>query len=213
MHDRATGKKLKEIYRRFSTSTKPTNRAYIESIHALVNLAEAKDPYTKKHSLKVSNYAVLLAKQMKLTREEIEVIKLAALLHDVGKLGVKEKVLLKNGSLSGTEYEEVKKHSGIGAEIIKPFRFFNDVVLIIKHHHEKYGGKGYPDGLEGKDIPLGSRILAIADCYDALTSKRAYRDAYSPEEAVDIMKKEDGSKFDPAFLETFMAYITSDKKR
>ena len=96
MHDRATGKELKEIYKKFS-STKPTNKAYIECIHALVNLAEAKDPYTKKHSLKVSNYAVQLAKQMKLTKEEIDIIKLAALLHDVGKLGIKEKVLLKNG--------------------------------------------------------------------------------------------------------------------
>lgn len=211
MRDWATDRKLKEIYKRFS-STKPANKAYIECIHALVNLAEAKDPYTKRHSLKVSNYAVLLAKQMKLTKEEIETIKLAAILHDVGKLGIKEKVLLKNGSLNGAEYEEVKKHSGIGVEIIKPFRFFNKVVTMIKHHHEKYGGGGYPDDLKGKDIPLGSRILAIADSYDALTNKRAYRDAYSSEQAINIMKKEDGSKFDPSLLETFMACITSGKR-
>ena len=210
MHDRGTGKKLKEIYKRFS-STKPANKAYIECIHALVNLAESKDPYTKKHSIKVSNYAVLLAKHLKLPKEEIEIIKLAAILHDVGKLGIKEKVLLKSGSLNGAEYEEVKKHSAIGAEIIKPFRFFNDVILIIRHHHEKYDGTGYPDGLKGKDIPLGSRILAIADSYNALTSKRAYRDAYSSGEAVNIMKKEDGSKFDTKLLDIFMSSIASEK--
>ncbi len=210
MHDQATGKKLKEIYKRFS-STKPTNKAYIECIHALVNLAELKDPYTKKHSIKVSNYAVLLAKQLKLAKEEIETIKLAAILHDVGKLGIRKKVLLKSGSLNGAEYEEVKKHSEIGAEIIKPFRFFNEVILIIRHHHEKYDGTGYPDGLKGKDTPLGSRILAIADSYDALTSKRTYRDAYSPGEAVNIMKKEDGSKFDSKLLDIFMSRIASEK--
>jgi putative nucleotidyltransferase with HDIG domain len=210
MHDWTTGNELKKIYKKFS-STKPSNKAYIECIHALVNLAEAKDPYTKKHSLKVSNYAVVLAKAMKLPKEEVDIIKLAGLLHDVGKLGIKEKVLMKNGSLSGAEYEEIKKHSGIGAEIVKPFRFFNEVVIIIKHHHEKYGGKGYPDGLKGKHIPMGSRILAIADCYDALTSNRAYRDAYAPEQAVAIMEKEDGTKFDPEILEIFMKCITSKK--
>lgn len=211
MRDRITGKKLKKIYKKFST-TKPTSKAYIECIHALVNLAELKDPYTKKHSIKVSNYAVLLAKQLKLAREEVETIKLAAILHDVGKLGIKEEVLLKSGSLNGEEYEEVKKHSEIGTEIIKPFRFFNEVILIVRHHHEKYDGTGYPDGLKGKDIPLGSRILAIADCYDALTSKRAYRDAYSPGEAINIMKKEDGSKFDSQFLDIFMSCISSEDK-
>ena len=119
---------------------------------------------------------------------------------------------MKNGSLSGAEYEEVKKHSGIGAEIVKPFRFFNEGVIMIKHHHEKYGGGGYPSGLKGKDIPLGSRILAIADCYDALTSNRAYRDAYSPEQAVGIMEKEDGTKFDPVLLEIFMNCVSFRKK-
>lgn len=213
MHDRTTGERLKEIYNRFSTSKKPVKKAYIECIHALVNLAEAKDPYTKKHSLKVSKYAVLLAKQLKLGKEDIETIKLAGLLHDVGKLGVKQKVLLKNGSLSGEEYEEVKKHSEIGMEIVKPFRFFNEVVRVIKHHHERYNGGGYPDGLKGQDIPLGSRILAIADCYDALTSERAYRKAYPPWEAAKIMKKEDGNKFDGQLLDIFMSCISSKEKR
>ncbi|UCD54635.1 MAG: HD-GYP domain-containing protein [Candidatus Omnitrophota bacterium] len=210
MRDWATGRKLKKIYKKFST-TKPTQKAYIECIHALVNLAEAKDPYTKRHSIKVSNYAVLLAKKLKLPKEEIETIKLAAILHDVGKLGIKGKVLLKGGSLNRPEYEHVKKHSEMGVEIIKPFRFFNEVILIIRHHHEKYDGSGYPDGLNGKNIPLGSRILAIADCYDALTSRRAYRKAYSSQQAMNIMKKENGSKFDSQLLDIFMSCISSGK--
>lgn len=213
MHDQDMNEKVKEIYDKFSASTKHGQRTYLESIHALVNLAEAKDPYTKRHSIKVSNYAALMAKRLKFTKSEIENLKLAALLHDIGKLGVKEKVLLKNGSLSGDEYEEVKKHCEIGVEIIRPFRFFKDVKLIIKHHHEKYDGSGYPDGLKRKDIPLGSRILAIADSYDAMTSTRVYRRAYSPEEAIKIMKKEGGSKFDYRLLKIFTSCISSEGAR
>jgi len=203
MHEQ-TNKQLKQLYDRFSNETKPVHRAYMQSIHALINLAEARDPYTKRHSVKVSNYAVMLAKSMGLPKKKVESIRLAAILHDIGKVGVKENILLKNGSLNREEYKEVQKHSELGAEIIKPLKFFASIVSIIKHHHENYDGTGYPTRLKGEDIPLASRILAITDAYDALTSKRAYRDAYSTEEAKRIMKKESGKKFDPALLEKFI---------
>jgi len=208
MADR-TGKQLKEIYDKFSDSTKPVHLAYIKSIHALVNLAEAKDPYTKKHSVKVANYAVLLAKRLGLSAKDVATVKLAGILHDIGKIAIREEVLLKEGSLSGKEYEEVKKHSEIGAEIIKPLKFFRQIITIIKYHHENYDGTGYPDGLKGDKIPLISRILAIADTYDALTSKRAYRGAYSSGKALAVMKEESGRRLDPELLKIFMDCLSS----
>ncbi len=212
MHEQ-TDKQLKQLYDRFSSATIPVHRAYMQSIHVLINLTEARDPYTKRHSVKVSACAVMLAKSMGIPKKELESIRLAAILHDIGKVGIRESILLKNGSLNNNEYKEVQKHSELGAEIIKPFKFFAAIVPIIKHHHENYDGTGYPAGLKGEAIPLASRILAIADAYDALTSKRVYRDAYSAEEAKRIMKKASGKKFDPALLKRFIACLQERGKR
>ena len=162
--------------------------------------------------MKVSNYAVLLARALKLPKKDIENLRLAAILHDIGKLGIKEKILLKPSSLDNKEYAEVKKHSEIGADIVKPLKFFNDIISIIKYHHENYDGTGYPEGLKGKEIPLPAQILALADSYDALTSHRAYRKAYSHKEAVRIMKQQSGKKFNHRFLDTFIASLTSREK-
>jgi len=211
MHEE-TNNKLKEIYDKFSNATKPIHMAYMQSIHSLINLTEARDPYTKRHSVKVSSYAVMLAKYIGLPKKEVNIIRLAAILHDIGKVGIKEKVLLKNGTLNGKEYKEVQKHSELGAEIIKPLKFFGPIVSIIKHHHENYDGTGYPDGLKGEEIPFASRILAIADSYDAMTSKRAYREAYDPQRALEIMKKESGKKFDPALFKKFLGCLHYNAK-
>jgi len=199
-----TDKRLREIYEAFGNPARPVRTPYIKSIHALVNLAEAKDPHTKKHSVKVVNYAALIAKCMHLSAREIEIVKLAGMLHDIGKIAIREEVLSKNGSLNGKEYEEVKKHSEIGVEIIKPLKFLSHILTSIKHHHENYDGTGYPDGLKGKSIPLVSRILAVADTYDALTSKRAYREAYTVKKAIEIMRAESDKRFDPKILEIFI---------
>jgi len=203
---------LQEIYEKFSHSVKPVHKAYVESIHALVNLMETRDPYTKRHSVKVSNLAVMLAKKIGLSKTETGHIKLAGILHDIGKIGIPEKVLLKNSSLNKEEYDEVKKHSAIGAEIIKPLKFFAEIIIMVRHHHENYDGTGYPDGLKGEDIPMGSRIMAVADAFDALTNTRAYRGAYDFEKAIEIMKKENGKKFDPALFSAFMDCISEVKK-
>ena len=205
-------KGLKQIYDKFSKSTKPIQRAFIESVHSLVNLAEKKDPHTKRHAIKVSNNAVLIAKAIGMSKKEIETLRLAAILHDIGKIGIRDKILLKASSLSEEEYEEVKKHSEIGAEIARPLKLFTEVILMVKHHHENYDGTGYPDGLKKEKIPIGSRILSIADVYDALTSKRAYRDAYSAKKALEIMKEESGKKFDPYLFDVFIKCISSKHK-
>ncbi len=197
-------KRIKKIYERFSRSRRARKRKEIESIHALVNLVEKKDPYTKRHSVKVSKYAAALAKKIKLSEKKIERIRLAGILHDVGKIAVRQKVLLKKGKLTEKEYEEVKKHPEIGADMLKPFKFLKFVVRIIRHHHENYDGSGYPGGLRKNKIPVASRIISIADAYDALTSKRAYRKAFSSEKAKDIMYSERNTKFDPELLDRFM---------
>ncbi|MFH1381025.1 MAG: HD-GYP domain-containing protein [Candidatus Omnitrophota bacterium] len=185
----------------------------MESIHALVNLGEKKDPYTKRHSVKVSRYATQLAKCVGLSKKEIEIIRIASILHDVGKIGIREEILLKNGVLTIPEYEEIKKHSEIGAEILKPIKAMQELIPIVRHHHESYDGTGYPDGLKGHKIPLIDRIICIADTYDALTSERAYRKAYSPKNAIEIMESEKGKKFDPVLLENFLECLEDLKKK
>ena len=200
-------RRLKEIYSDSSEQNHSSDASFVRSVHALVNLVEAKDPYTKRHSVKVSSYAVKLAKRLNLSKKEIEIIRLAAILHDIGKLGIQQKILLKNGSLTRDEFNEVKKHPVMGIRIVRPIRFLTKAIPIIKHHHENFDGTGYPDRLKGLQIPLGSRIIAIADSYDALTSKRAYRDKYSSEKAISIMKRANGKKFDPNLFKLFMEYI------
>ena len=188
---------------RFFNLLKRLDKEYIEAIHVLIDVSEARDPYTMKHSVKVTNYAVYLAEKLKLPKEEVERIRLASMLHDIGKIGIKTSVLMKPSPLTKEEFTEIKQHPQLGVEIIKPIKFMSALIPIIKHHHENYDGTGYPDGLKGKEIPSTARILAVADAYDALTSDRAYRKAYSSREALKIMEKESGKKFDPQILKIF----------
>jgi len=208
-----TTRELAAIYGRFFSSMEPVQRAYVESIHALVSLAESRDPYTRLHSMKTTEYAAGLAMHMKLSDKEIKDIKVAALLHDIGKLGIKQEILTKPSSLTAGEFREIKKHPKIAVEIIKPLKFFKGVISAIKHHHENYDGRGYPDGLKGENISVGARILSVADVYDALTSRRSYRKAYSSVEALRIMKNESGKKFDPDILKSFKEYISLQNKK
>ena len=204
---------LKEIYDRFSNSIEPAKGDYYRSIQALVKLVEMRDPYTKKHSIKVSQVAVKLAKHMGISRQYVETIRLAAILHDIGKLGVKEEILLKESALTHEEYRAVREHPSFGVDIIKPIPFLSEILPIIRHHHENFDGMGYPDGLKDEEIPLGSRIISIADVYDALMSDRAYRRAYDMDRVLQMMKKEKGKKFDPHILEKFMEMVTRSRAK
>lgn len=211
MHNKLQGH-LKKIYDRFSKSIEPARGDYFGSIQALVKLVEMRDPYTKKHSMKVSGIAVKLAKYMGLSRQYVDTIRLAAILHDIGKLGVKEEILLKESALTHDEYKAVQEHPSFGVDIIKPIPFLSEILPVIRHHHENFDGTGYPDGLKGEEIPLGSRIISIADVYDALMSDRAYRRAYDLERVIRMMEKEK-RKFDPHILEKFMEMIQFQRKR
>lgn len=182
---------------------------YLATIKSLALAVDAKDEYTHQHVLRVQKYSVAIAKEMGFTGDELEAINTGALLHDIGKLGVPESVLLKPGKLTDEEFEQIKRHPSIGANILQPVDFPWPVIPIVRHHHEKWDGTGYPDRLKGEEIPLNARIMAVADVYDALTSNRSYREAWSHERAVELIKKDAGRHFDPLVVEAFLRVIDS----
>jgi diguanylate cyclase (GGDEF)-like protein/putative nucleotidyltransferase with HDIG domain len=180
---------------------------YLATIKSLALAIDAKDQYTHQHILRVQRYAVATAKQLGLTGAELEGVNTGALLHDIGKLGVPEYVLLKPGRLTDEEFAKIKKHPEIGASILDPVEFPWPVLPVVKYHHEKWDGTGYPEGLKGEEIPLTARILAVGDVYDALTSTRSYRNAWSHEKAIAVIKKDSGTHFDPVIVEAFLQII------
>lgn len=180
---------------------------YISTIEALNKAVEAKDSYTSGHANRVEELAVNLAKEYHLSFDSIENIRTAAVLHDIGKIGIKDEILNKAGKLTQEEYEIIMKHPTIGAEIIGKVHFLNDVTKIVRHHHEKYDGSGYPDGLKGEEIPIEASILMIADSYDAMTTDRPYRKALTKEMAIEELKKYKGTQFDPRVVDAFVNMI------
>jgi diguanylate cyclase (GGDEF)-like protein/putative nucleotidyltransferase with HDIG domain len=180
---------------------------YLATIKSLALAIDAKDQYTHQHILRVQRYAMATAHHLGLTGTELEGLNTGALLHDIGKLGVPEHVLLKPGRLTDEEFEKIKQHPTIGAAILDPVDFPWPVLPVVKYHHEKWDGSGYPSGLAGEDIPLTARILAVADVYDALTSARPYRKAWTHEQALEVIRRDTGRHFDPAISEAFLAVI------
>jgi diguanylate cyclase (GGDEF)-like protein/putative nucleotidyltransferase with HDIG domain len=180
---------------------------YLATVRSLALAIDAKDQFTHQHILRVQQYAVAIAKQMGLSGDDLTAIETSALLHDIGKLGVPEYVLLKPGRLTEEEFAKIKEHPRIGADILDPVPFPWPVLPGVKHHHEKWDGTGYPDGLQGEDIPLQGRILAVADVYDALTSNRSYRNAWTHEKAVAEVCAGAGTHFDPRVVAAFLEVI------
>lgn len=181
--------------------------SYFEIAKALAQAIEAKDPYTHGHSARVVEHAVSIAQKLDLPEEEKELLKYAAMLHDIGKIGVKGIVLNNPNSLTGEEYDEIKKHPLVGEGIIQPIELLQPIRPLIRHHHEWYNGKGYPDGLSGENIPLGARILAVADTYDAMKSDRPYRKALTEETAIRELKRGSGTQFEPKLVEVFLGIL------
>ncbi len=169
-------------------------------IFTLALALEAKDPYTRGHSERVAALALSLARKTGLSTETQKIVHKAGILHDIGKIGVREAILNKVSNLSNDEYNEITKHPAIGANICEPLKSLADIIPIIRHHHERYDGKGHPDGLSNDDIPIGAMIIATADTYDAMTSARPYRSAMSKETAFSIMEDEKNSGQLPPFL-------------
>ncbi|MCB2188678.1 MAG: response regulator [Deltaproteobacteria bacterium] len=177
------------------------------TLGALVGAMEAKDPYTRQHSRRVTNLSVLTAQTMGLGIEQMESLRFAAYLHDIGKIGIKDHILLKESRLTNEEYEQIKLHPVIGESIIGSMDLSPQERAIIRHHHERWDGRGYPDGLGGEDIPRLARIVAVADAFDAMTSDRPYRQAKVREQAVAELLRCRDSQFDPLVVEAFMEML------
>ncbi|MEO0124015.1 MAG: HD domain-containing phosphohydrolase [candidate division WOR-3 bacterium] len=182
-------------------------QSYLDSIKTLVSAIEAKDPYTSGHSERVRKYALKIARKLKLPPEEIEELDYAGYLHDIGKIGISDSVLTKPSPLTEEEYEIVKEHPKIGHNILKHARHLSGACEIIKYEHERYDGNGYPNGLKRNEIPIGARIIAVADAYDAMTTDRPYRKALSKNEAIKRLKEGSGTQFDPKVVRAFLSIL------
>jgi len=186
--------------------------SYLSAVRALANSIDAKDAYTRGHSERVARYSMEIGRVMGLTPLEIKNLHIGALLHDIGKIGISESIINKESRLTDEEYQEIKTHPARGASIIEPAKFLREKVPLIKFHHERFDGKGYPDGLKGENIPLMARIICAADSFDAMTSKRAYRDVMPLEEARNELLRCSGSQFDPRIVSAFLEVLADEKK-
>jgi putative nucleotidyltransferase with HDIG domain len=172
--------------------------SYFRTVQALVAAVEAKDPYTRWHSTNVAKYAVAIGRDLGLSPTQLEELHIAAILHDVGKIGISERIISKPDRLSREEYDVMKDHPAHGIRILEPIGFAPTIISAIYQHHERFDGKGYPRGLAGDSISLAARVLAVADSVDAMISERPYRGTISTEMVLRELEKEQGRQFDPA---------------
>jgi len=182
-------------------------RVSTATLEALVNALEAKDPYLRGHSARVADLSANVAAEMGLAEDEVDRVRMAGRLHDLGKIGTRESVVNKEGPLTAEEFEHVKQHVIIGAQILAPLVHLGDVVAMVKSHHERWDGTGYPDGLRGEEVPLGGRVIAAAEVFDALTTSRPYQEKMTPEQAVDRMADLSGTVLDPRVLEALVRIV------
>ena len=187
-----------------TTMLERVRKDYLNTIKTLAKVIDANDPCARGHCDKVMKYSLLICRKLKLPVRSVNAIKTASLLHDIGKIGIDMNIIRKPGKLTPEDWDKVKTHPEIGAKIVEQVGFLNEVVPIIRCHHERFGGGGYPDpGRSGLKIPLGSRIIAVADAFDAMTSDRPYREALSKKEAMEELERCAGSQFDPEIVKAF----------
>lgn len=189
---------------KISKLTKNANQSLVEAVFAFAKALKLKDSYTGEHTENTVLYATELARALGLSAEEVKDVRQAAILHDLGKIGIPESILQKKASLTPQEFEEIKRHPQIAVDIIRPIHFLHKLIPLIRHHHERWDGKGYPDGLKAEHIPLGARIVALADVYHSLISDRPYRKAFSKQEALHMIKEGAGTQFDPRIVDLFL---------
>ena len=195
---------IKKINDELKNTYEMLEKAYLESIETLRYTVEAKDTYTRGHSDRVSEFSVLIGKQIGLSDNDMKTLQIGGLFHDIGKIGVPDTILQKESKLTDDEYSEIKNHPSIGAHILSTATIFKDIIPIVKHHHERYDGRGYPGQLKGEEIPYLARIAAIADSFDAMTSKRTYRDALPIETVIAEFERWKGTQFDPSLTDVFL---------
>ncbi len=194
---------LREVFKQERARAQELRRSYIATVRALSNAVEARDAYTGKHAERVAAYGMELARAAGLEVADSPQIEFGFLLHDVGKVGVPDAILFKTSALTEEEYALVRRHPVIGSEILRGVDFLGEGKLVVRHHHERWDGQGYPDGLGGDAIPLAARVFAVADALDALTTDRPYRPASTFEVAREVLRAGSGTQFDPAVVAAF----------
>ena len=197
----------KDLQRRLDEKTREMERITIQAIMTVANTVDAKDDYTKGHSLRVAAYSKLLAQRLGWSEEDIQNIYYVAMLHDVGKIGIPDAVLNKPFKLTELEFRLIKGHTVMGAEILKDFKMFPNISVGAKYHHERYDGKGYPEGMKAESIPLVARVIGLVDSYDAMTSNRVYRRRLSDDIVMEELKKGKGTQWDPELVDIFIELI------
>jgi putative nucleotidyltransferase with HDIG domain len=181
---------------------------YMRTIRVLAQAIDARDHYTHSHSENVARYAVVMANELRLSAKDIELIRQACELHDLGKIGIEDSILLKTSALTALEWEQIKMHPTIGAKILEPLTFLGGVVDLVRQHHEHYDGSGYPEGRRGDDILLGARIIHVADAYEAMRSARSYRKLpLMKTDAILEIKRNSGTQFDPKIVDVFLKVV------
>ena len=195
---------IKKINDELKDTYEKLEQAYLESIETLRYTVEAKDTYTRGHSDRVSEFSVLIGKKIGLSDQDLRTLQIGGLFHDIGKIGVPDTILQKESKLTDDEYSEIKNHPSIGVHILSNATIFKDIIPIVKHHHERYDGHGYPSQLKGEEIPYLARITAIADSFDAMTSRRSYRDALPLDVVKEEFRKNKGTQFDPELADVFL---------
>jgi len=198
---------LRNLAQRLKVTLHDQAEAHVGTIQALMAALDAKDRYTAGHSTRVADLSVCLGRKLDLPAERLKILEEAALFHDIGKIGISENLLGKKDRLNQEDVDNIKVHTEIGARIINTVSSFTEHARLIRHHHERYDGRGYPDGLKGEEIPLESRILSIADTYDALTSDRPYRKGIPAQEAVNVIQQAKGTQLDPHLVDIFLTCI------
>jgi len=199
--------KIKKLQRRIAGLSVQAEKVFIQSIWGLVQALEAKDSYTRKHSENVMHYAVGIATTMKIAPKQLEVIRRAAMIHDIGKIGIPDAILSKTGELTPRERTIIEQHPLVAVRILDKMTFLEQEIAIVRHHHEKWNGQGYPDGLSYNSIPLGARIMAVADTFDALTSKRPYHNARSLDKAIEILVDSSGYDYERRSVKGMVAWV------
>lgn len=201
---------IKQINGELKDTYQKLQKSYLESIQTLRYTVEAKDTYTRGHSDRVSEYSVLIGKKLGLHEDDLNTLRIGGLFHDIGKIGVPDSILLKPGKLTEDEYSEIKNHPTIGAHILSSATIFQHLIPVVKHHHERYDGNGYPGKLKAEEIPYLARITAVADTFDAMTSKRTYRDSLELDTVKAEIQRCKGTQFDPQIADAFLDILNND---
>ncbi len=201
---------IQHINQELTGTYEKLEKAYLESIETLRHTVEAKDIYTRGHSERVAEYSVLIGKKLGLSEEDLKILHLGGLFHDIGKIGVPDSILQKPSRLTDNEYSQIKQHPNIGVHILSNASIFENILPIVEHHHEKFDGTGYPSKLKGDEIPYFARITSIADSFDAMTSCRSYREEMPIETVIDEIRKCSGTQFDPEISKVFLEILEND---